>query len=211
VEFLPLTIDGQSVYVGPMRRLGAYVLDLCCLLPISLVSVWLANSSSPPVYASWLVAYFLIAWAYWVGFAATLGATPGKLAVGIRITKPNGSRIDWREALMRYIVSIVLGLAGNVVQVTGMAGISLAHYAAATNAGKLALRNASEPSWYAALAYSTLAWGIVDDLAILTNARKRALHDFIAGTVVIHKQFAEPARPADGGKLVQQGNGAVHR
>ena len=43
------------------------------------------------------------------------------------------------------------------------------------------------------LMYSTSAWFIVEVATMLTNDKRRALHDFIAGSVVVRKQNAAPA------------------
>jgi uncharacterized RDD family membrane protein YckC len=48
------------------------------------------------------------------------------------------------------------------------------------------------PSWYKYYDISSQIWIWGELIALLFNRRKRALHDFIAGTVVIHKDFAEP-------------------
>ena len=40
---------------------------------------------------------------YTVGFWSAQGATPGKMAVGIKITKYDGEEIDFGSALLRYI------------------------------------------------------------------------------------------------------------
>jgi uncharacterized RDD family membrane protein YckC len=50
------------------------------------------------------------------------------------------------------------------------------------------------------LTYSTANWFLVEIITMLTNDKRRALHDFIAGTVVIRKSVAvtEPAAAAAG-------------
>ena len=36
------------------------------------------------------------------------------------------------------------------------------------------------------LVYASLAWFVVELVTMLTNSKRRALHDFIAGSVVVH-------------------------
>jgi uncharacterized RDD family membrane protein YckC len=42
---------------------------------------------------------------------ARFGATLGKLAVGLRVTLEDGSRLDWRASLIRNLLRIVDGFA----------------------------------------------------------------------------------------------------
>ena len=46
------------------------------------------------------------------------------------------------------------------------------------------------PSWFGVVAFALYAWYLSEFLTVFFNKRKRAIHDFIAGTVVIHRQFA---------------------
>ena len=47
------------------------------------------------------------------------------------------------------------------------------------------------PLWYRAIDIFQNVWICSEVFVVLLNRRKRALHDFIGGTVVIKKQFAE--------------------
>jgi len=42
------------------------------------------------------------------------------------------------------------------------------------------------PSWYRPVRYLAVIWGWGELLVLLTNRKKRALHDFLAGTVVVY-------------------------
>jgi len=54
-----------------------------------------------------LIAWFLIFWLYPVIFEATLGATPGKIAVSLRVVHDNGTPVGWPAALIRSLVGFV--------------------------------------------------------------------------------------------------------
>ena len=45
--------------------------------------------------------------AYFVVLEATVGATVGKLALGIRVVNADGSKLDWGSAIVRNILRIV--------------------------------------------------------------------------------------------------------
>lgn len=81
---------------------------------------WWANSFSnePEALALWFVGtaallLILIAGAYFVGFWVWRGQTPGKMAMGLRVARTDGSRVTAEQALLRYlgyIVSAAFGL-----------------------------------------------------------------------------------------------------
>jgi uncharacterized RDD family membrane protein YckC len=50
----------------------------------------------------------LIYWSYYVVFTALYGATPGKMLLGIRVVKSDGSPVDWLTAFMREVVGKIL-------------------------------------------------------------------------------------------------------
>jgi uncharacterized RDD family membrane protein YckC len=56
---------------------------------------------------AWMVASV----AYYIATEARLGATVGKLAVGLRVTLENGGRLDWRASVIRNLLRIVDGFA----------------------------------------------------------------------------------------------------
>lgn len=55
----------------------------------------------------WLIVGTVIVLAYFAGFDAVTGATPGKLAFGLRVTSSDGGRPSLRQALKRELVTIV--------------------------------------------------------------------------------------------------------
>ena len=56
------------------------------------------------------------------------------------------------------------------------------HYAAV---GYTAVMRESSPAWRELLTDAIIVWGLVDPAVLLFDSRKRAVHDFIAGTVVM--------------------------
>jgi uncharacterized RDD family membrane protein YckC len=88
----------------------------------------------------------LFGWFYGAYLVKRFGGTPGKLLMGIRIRKVDGSRVGSREAVLRYLPEGIIALVSGVLLL--------------------------QPP-------------------LLTNRRRRALHDFIAGTVVVHSRQTE--------------------
>jgi uncharacterized RDD family membrane protein YckC len=57
------------------------------------------------------VAWMVAAAVYYIVAEARLGATIGKLAVGLRVTLEDGSRLDWRASVIRNLLRVVDGVA----------------------------------------------------------------------------------------------------
>ncbi len=53
--------------------------------------------------------------AYYIVMEATRGATLGKMALGMRVVKVDGSPIGWSESIIRNLLRIVDGLFGYLV------------------------------------------------------------------------------------------------
>jgi uncharacterized RDD family membrane protein YckC len=63
------------------------------------------STGDPKVMALWLV----LATAYYVAFEATVGATPGKLVLGLRVRSLDGGPVGLEAALIRNVLRIVDG------------------------------------------------------------------------------------------------------
>ena len=85
------------VYAGFWIRLLANIIDAAILLIPNIV---LAAAVEPPANTLLSIAIGLV---YTVGFWTAQGATPGKMAVGVKITTVDGEPIDFGRALLRYI------------------------------------------------------------------------------------------------------------
>ncbi|HYH35088.1 MAG TPA: RDD family protein [Nocardioides sp.] len=118
-------------------------------------------------YADHLVAIFVVpaiaALVYHAGFLRWRGATPGKLATGLRVEPAASSgRLSWRTITLRLGVQVMVAwLLLGLGFASGGLGILL----------------------LAAVVAS--AFGLADVLWAL-GRRRRALHDLVAGTVVVH-------------------------
>ena len=115
-------------YAGFGTRFVAALIDFCCLLPIYAVlliggvdrmensgTVMVGTSDLSilrPEWVSLALALALARWTYQFLMIGRWNATVGKFALGIRVRLPDGSRAGWREAALRPILEVVLGLLG---------------------------------------------------------------------------------------------------
>jgi uncharacterized RDD family membrane protein YckC len=91
-------------YAGFLIRFVAFLVDWMVLF---IANIFLFLFVSDP--ATYLIASIVIAIAYYVGFWTAGGATPGKMALGLRITREDGGDIGLGHALMRLFGVIING------------------------------------------------------------------------------------------------------
>jgi uncharacterized RDD family membrane protein YckC len=103
--------QAQLQYVGVGRRFLALLIDAIILGVVSsLLSVLFRNA---PAVSSLLTV--IIVFGYFIVMEATQGATVGKMALGLRVVKTDGSPITWSESIIRNLLRIVDGLFAYLV------------------------------------------------------------------------------------------------
>jgi len=196
MEFLPLEINSEKVYAGFWKRFSAALIDMLVFIPFMVIFHFTQGLSILSAMTTIVVSSLLFS-AYTVYFHYKFGATPGKMAIGIKITFPDGSKIGLKQALLRS--SVDLGFAFFMV---------LAQVLAVTNADADMYLNAGFmeraeyiiplfPAWYGLVNTLSQLWFWSEFLVLLFNKRKRAIHDFIAGTVVIKQEYTEQVAAPD--------------
>lgn len=192
MEFLPITKDGKSVYAGSWKRFCAGFADAFIIMPLAFFFVWLEGFDRTLAIIITIPSTILFAM-YNVCFNARFGGTPGKLVVGIRITRPNGTPIGWLEAWKRSAVDLAFACLTFIVEVLALAHVDPTLYPSLGWMERTKLLQTHQPSWFDSVFVLQQVWIWSEVIIILFNRRKRAIHDFIAGTVVVHKRFAEPS------------------
>ena len=89
-------------YGGFFSRLIAYTIDgIVTYVPFSFIFGFNSEKWSP---AAWGI-YFVLWTAYFVWMTGMYGATIGKMVMKLRITKEDGSKVNYPDALVREIAS----------------------------------------------------------------------------------------------------------
>jgi uncharacterized RDD family membrane protein YckC len=170
-----------ELYATFAPRFWSSFADSLVLWPIGFVATALIMADVPRVLAVLLLAVENLAWLlYTVVMHARYGQTVGKMATKVRVVDfATEGQISWRQAWLREGIPIALSLglvgyemfailAGDIAPADVVSGKSLA---------------ASKLFWI--LTTVPVLWFVAEVLTMLTNDKRRALHDFIAGTVVV--------------------------
>lgn len=181
-------------YAGFWRRFGAYWLDFLIFLPAIGLSFWLGEKSR--MVNIWNhVPWLIFGLWFHVYLVKRYGGTPGKLMLGIRVTRLDGSPVGFRESLIRHSVIFVLSALQSVGLVIATFSMSDSEYLSLSFQARSLRLIEIAPSWYQPITMLMNIWIWSEFVIMLTNKRRRALHDFMAGTVVIHS--AQPCAQPD--------------
>jgi uncharacterized RDD family membrane protein YckC len=182
-------------YSGFWQRFGAYWLDIAALLPLTWLSLWLGEKSRLVSLYTFLPGLLIGLW-FHVYLVKRYGGTPGKLLLRIRIARLDGSAVGYREALIRYSVLFILSTLLSIALLISMLSMSDIEYLSLGFQARSVKLVEMAPSWYQPINILLNVWVWSEFVVMLTNKRRRALHDFIAGTVVIRVVQPSVARDA---------------
>lgn len=158
---------------GPRFWTGS--VDACVIWPATfLISLILAQELSATVSTALLFLQESIWMAYTVVMHAKFGQTYGKMVCKVRVVDFKTERaITFRQALLREGIPIAVSCSIMVYEILLLRGDAEGRFQATTS-GAL---------WF--LVMLQLLWFLAEAVTMLTNEKRRALHDFIAGTVVV--------------------------
>jgi len=171
-------------YAGFWRRFCAYWIDATVLLPITGIA-YLFGEKSRLFYLYWFIPGLLLGLFFHVYLVRRYGGTPGKLALKTRIALLDGSPVTTKAATLRYAVLFVLhalssvGLLMSTLAMTDELYFSLGYIARLQKMVELA------PRWYFTVSVLAQVWVWGEFVTMLFNKRRRSVHDYMAGTVVV--------------------------
>jgi uncharacterized RDD family membrane protein YckC len=105
----PGTAIGQSVGI----RAGATIIDIVIFWALSFVVAIATGETSGAGFSMGTLGSCLvgiIGIAYYVVMETMYGGTVGKLALGLKVVKEDGSALDWQTSIIRTLLRIVDGL-----------------------------------------------------------------------------------------------------
>jgi uncharacterized RDD family membrane protein YckC len=147
-------------------------------------------------YAYWFLPGTLFGVLFGVYLVRRFGGTPGKRLMKLRIVKVSGDAVTYYEAILRYLPELLLNIGMSFAGLVAVLNLTDAQYFAASFLERGKLIEAAMPSWHSPVRIALNIWIWGEFLVMLTNKRRRAIHDLLAGTVVI--KDAKQAVPVDG-------------
>jgi uncharacterized RDD family membrane protein YckC len=161
-------------YQTGIKRFWAAVVDSIVFMPLLLVDNWLYSSNqSLIVQSTWLIVATLLPIIYSIILHYRYGHTIGKWVAGVKVLDVSETHtLTFRQSVMRDIVLLL-------VQV-----IVLFYILVYINPNQ----HGSFVSDYDNFTATPLfIWTIAELISMVTNAKRRAIHDFIAKSVVVRE------------------------
>lgn len=181
-------------YAGFLLRLYAGVIDFLVFTPVIVLYFYL-RSVSWEVAIIVVVPYFFLWSIYNIYFHGRWGQTIGKRVANIKVVRADGSLIIFRHAFYRHAVDFIFAICLSIAQVSALLSISKPTFEAIGWRETNILIYSKIPVWgHWGKTLSTI-WIYSELFILLINKKKRALHDFIAGTVVINLRSKKEPSP----------------
>ncbi|MEI6712626.1 MAG: RDD family protein [Verrucomicrobiota bacterium] len=171
-------------YAGFWQRLIAGLIDFFVLL-IPSAAIALLSGSSKTLAFICETPLGLLYWGYTFYFLSKRGQTIGKQAICIRVVNIDGSKITQTTAFRRCIVDLCIGIISTIGALWGIACISPEEFVSLTWTTRNLAIQKFQPNFIRWVDIASTIWVCSEVLVVIFNVKKRALHDFIAGTVVI--------------------------
>lgn len=156
-------------YQTGWRRLGALCVDAIIVSLLCDAIIFIRNTGQNGFINMIAgLAYSVVPFIYYVYMHGRFGQTIGKFIARVKIITIEGTRITYKHALMRDIVPCLL------LPVS----IWVALYISVKG-------EAPSPVMYEWAYYIAFFWIVLEMVSMLLNEQRRAIHDFIADTVVV--------------------------
>lgn len=193
----PRLFDMESAalrYAGFWVRLGAILLDFLCMSPTIPFVRWGWNHYRLfDLY--WLGPATGISLLFYVYLVGRFGGTPGKLMLGLRIVRVDGRPVGYTKALIREAPGLCLDLIYRAGIAISLLSLTDAQYAAFKHRHHYTELERFGPLWLHWAQIATQVWALSEFVVMLTNRKRRALHDFLAGTAVVYRPPSLAAEP----------------
>jgi uncharacterized RDD family membrane protein YckC len=168
------------------QRLAAYLIDGLVLLPVTGLVWWLQTRSPAGMVIGALLALVVPA-AYHIVLIATTGQTLGKRVAEIQVRMADGRKAGWGAAFLRFLPLLLLGVVGFLAMLVLAARVTQPDLDGFyTFWSRVAFVNGAMPIWAKASNAFFSLYALADIITFFANDRRRAVHDFIAGTVVVY-------------------------
>jgi uncharacterized RDD family membrane protein YckC len=173
-------------YAGFWRRLGSYLLDVIILLPLTGIILYIGQYSRM-FHIYWFLPGLVFGFWYSVYLVSKYGGAPGKLLLKTQIAMTDGSPVTAKAATLRYSVLFILSTMSSIALLSGYLNMSDEMYLSLDWMDKAKKSVEFAPSWHNIITILLNIWIWGEFITMLFNKKRRAVHDFIAGTVVIKK------------------------
>ena len=186
----PLSIEGinDNLYAGFGSRFASLLLDALILLPV-IFAILYFNSAALNMYFYTIIPSFIFNMWYHIYLPKKYGGTPGKLIMGLQILKLDVYEIGWKEAFLRHLIVMILSIFSVILMINVIYKADSATFESLNWLKQNQYLMSLSPSLFLIYTWLSNIWTWSELIVLLTNSRKRALHDYVANTVIVKKIY----------------------
>ena len=188
-----LTVSSEKQYLTFWPRLWAGFVDSLVLWPLAFVFT-LTLQLDIPLWLS-IIVWFLqsLIWvAYSVYMHGKYGQTIGKIVTKVKIIDAKTHNpVSFRHAIVRDSIPILIII---ILEVYWVYHLATGTISIDTLTNGESWTGTNHESWLGAGWFLLIfaGWYLAEIITMLTNDKRRALHDFLAGTVVVRTNIEKP-------------------
>lgn len=154
------------------KRLLAGFIDGLVFLPLIFVTEIVAQTANASLIIAWTGINSLLQFLYIIIGHGKYGQTLGKKAMGLKVyALDESSLIGYKGAFLRESIWVLIEL------------VSFVFFA--TTYQRSLVQNLNYTYVYDYLSYASFAWLVLEMVTMLFNDKRRALHDYLGGSVVV--------------------------
>ncbi|NOH31714.1 RDD family protein [Vibrio mediterranei] len=163
-------------YSNFWRRFFAVIIDGLVFLPLQWIDEYILSGAIGSVGVFlWGVGGAILGISYYVILHAKYGQTIGKMVMKVKVVDVSESRnITVKQSCMRDIVPIIM------VPFTVYAYAQLAFF-------EKTWQSLDQDSVLTIVSLIMISWVVLESVSMLFNEKRRAVHDYIAGSVVVRQ------------------------
>jgi uncharacterized RDD family membrane protein YckC len=173
------------IYAGFLPRIVAGLVDGAITLAAAKLFIILRSNSLDGYLAVTLFGFIFFR-LYHILFVALWGQTPGKMIAHIHVVQLDGSPVGWIHAILRNSVETAIVMVVVYFEIQASLHVPAADFAKAMAEQRDAMIKALMPHDIGYMTLVSKLYVYSEYVVMFMNKRKRAIHDFIGGTVVIH-------------------------
>lgn len=175
---------GFRIYAGFFIRLFCQAIDGSVIWAVSKVLGSLMFRSYSFFIFSNAVGFVFFRF-YFMALTGLWGQTPGKMLAKIRVIRLDGYEVRWSNAILRNIFETLLVLVMFVGYAMALSHTTTRDFNLLPAAEREAEFEEYIPAFVGYCVLARYAYAFSEFFVLLFNKKKRAIHDFIAGTVII--------------------------
>lgn len=183
-ESVDIGPDAPLQYAGFWRRFLARLIDILMFLPLVLIGI-VFNSHYRLFFVYWVALCQVMNLSYYVYLVSRNGGTPGQRLLGVKIALCDGAAVTPKAAMLRYSVEFGLGLLVQLGWICAQLSMPDEVFHSLQTSVREERLAAMLPVWHGPIRMISGIWWVSEFVILLCNPKRRALQDFMAGTVVI--------------------------